>query len=135
MNTFETVSLRPKIFVYLHTNNLCCIFILLWRCERFEEFDTASYKMNKLTKCTLHSTLHIKSACITLLLVVFGTRVCFTLYLVLFANRQLISEHLLGLVVQQTLQSLKKKEENSICQLCPSCSNLFLKMSPTFNMN
>lgn len=61
-NTFETVSLRPKIFVYLHTNNLCCIFILLWRCERFEEFDTASYKMNKWTKCTPHLTLHNQHA-------------------------------------------------------------------------
>lgn len=56
------------------------------------------------------SALHIKSACRTSLLSdVFGTRVRLTLYLVLFV----ISEHLLGLVVQQMLWSFFKKENLS----------------------
>lgn len=117
---FKWFHWDQKSFVIYTLTTLCCAFVLFFFKSSFCSKDVKGLRsltlqlqneqINKMYPSLPHSTLHIKSACITSLLVVFGTNVCFTLYLVLFANRQLINEHLLGLVVQQMLQSFFKKE-------------------------
>lgn len=79
---------RTTLSGFIETKNLCistlttlcCAFFLfksLFFSQRRERFWGVWHKLTKEYPSLSHSTLHIKSACITSLLVVFGTRVYF----------------------------------------------------------